>query len=141
VRAALLRLYPLPRFRVGVLALVVRPSGEILLLRHRFREGGAWGLPGGWVEPREAPRDALARELHEELALVVDPAAPELLAVEARHRRSHVELFFLVRAEVGEVPPNIEFTEVRHFPVEALPEDMLPLHRELIPSLVRKGGR
>lgn len=36
----------------------------------------AWGCFGGAVEPGEAPLDALRRELHEELELVIDHATP-----------------------------------------------------------------
>jgi 8-oxo-dGTP diphosphatase len=132
VRAAALRFYPWPQFRVGVLALVVNARGEVLLLRHRFRAGDPWGLPGGWLEPREDPRQGLARELQEELGLALDPASPELVAALSRENRGHIELFYRVPADVGEVAPNVEFHEARTFAVDSLPREMLPLHRDLV---------
>jgi 8-oxo-dGTP diphosphatase len=50
-------------------------SGATLLVAQRVRPpelAGRWELPGGKVAPGERERDALARELAEELGLQVD---------------------------------------------------------------------
>ncbi len=49
--------------------LVMDISGRWLILRHRDR----WQLPGGLVGPGESPRQAAAREIHEETGLIVVP--------------------------------------------------------------------
>jgi ADP-ribose pyrophosphatase YjhB (NUDIX family) len=136
-RSLALQLYPLPRYRVGVLAIVMNASGEVLLLRHRFRASDPWGPPGGWLEAHENPRDGLAREVQEELGLAIDPAEPELLAAVCRKTRSHLEIFFRLNAEVTSIPPNVEFSEGRYFPIEALPDGMYGPHRELVRELPR----
>lgn len=46
------------------------PAGRILLVEHRRR--GA-DLPGGHLEPGEAPRHAAVRELYEETGVVLTP--------------------------------------------------------------------
>lgn len=49
--------------------LVWRPDGVLLVQQRRAdasHGAGRWELPGGKLEPREHPADALARELHEE---------------------------------------------------------------------------
>lgn len=46
------------------------PTALLAARRSRGALAGGWELPGGKVEPGEHPDEALARELHEELALV-----------------------------------------------------------------------
>lgn len=56
--------------RVAVRALILGDDDSVLLARFVFPTGiEVWALPGGGVEPGEAPDDALRRELHEELGL------------------------------------------------------------------------
>ena len=52
-------------------AVIFDPSGSLLVVRHS--EGNVWVLPGGAIEPNEAPEDAVIREVHEETGLAVSP--------------------------------------------------------------------
>jgi 8-oxo-dGTP diphosphatase len=59
-----------------------------MLLCHRSADRtwypDVWDLPGGHIEPGESPPAALARELQEELGIVMpEPAGPELARLEA----------------------------------------------------------
>jgi len=64
-----------------VVAAVIVDAGRVLVTRRP--EGshlaGRWEFPGGKVEPGEAPRDALVRELREELG--VDAKVGDILEV------------------------------------------------------------
>ena len=54
---------------------VLRCESRFLLAVHSsfwLRPGRRWGLPGGAVEWREAPHEAMRRELMEELYLEID---------------------------------------------------------------------
>ena len=63
-----------------VVAAVLRRGDSVLLCRRPLakRHGGLWELPGGKVHAGETPEEALARELHEELGLVLTAADPPL---------------------------------------------------------------
>jgi 8-oxo-dGTP diphosphatase len=67
------------RPRVEVVAAVLqRPDGSFLLAQRPPNKvyAGYWEFPGGKIEPGELPAAALARELHEELAIDVKEAYP-----------------------------------------------------------------
>ncbi len=71
--------------RVHVAAAVIRDAaGKILIARRADtqHQGGLWEFPGGKVEADESVETALARELHEELGIVVDAARP---LIKVRH--------------------------------------------------------
>ena len=58
--------------------LLLRGDQVLLALRHRSRanQPGVWDMPGGHVEPCESPRQALRRELREELGIDAVLAEP-----------------------------------------------------------------
>ncbi len=58
------------RTRQRAAAVVQRADGKVLL--HRLEGDAFWALPGGAIEPGESASQAIARELHEELATAVD---------------------------------------------------------------------
>lgn len=58
-----------------VAAALINADGKILLAQRPADKTmpGLWEFPGGKIEPGETPEAALARELHEELGLTVNP--------------------------------------------------------------------
>ncbi len=59
-----------------VAAALINLDGKVLVQKRRSSKtmAGLWEFPGGKVEPGEAPADALARELREELGISTSPA-------------------------------------------------------------------
>jgi putative (di)nucleoside polyphosphate hydrolase len=56
-------------FRAGVGALIINSTGHILVMRRTDVNGEAWQLPQGGLRPDEDVRDALKREVREEVGL------------------------------------------------------------------------
>ena len=76
-------------------AIVERADGQVLLAQRPTGKAyaGYWEFPGGKLERGEAPRDALDRELAEELGITVRRAAPWLVQ-RYRYPHAHVQLHF-----------------------------------------------
>jgi 8-oxo-dGTP diphosphatase len=76
-------------------AVIQRPDGRLLLAQRPAGKAyaGYWEFPGGKLEPGETPREALDRELAEELGLTVRRAAPWLVQ-RYRYPHAHVLLHF-----------------------------------------------
>ncbi|WP_288800233.1 NUDIX hydrolase [uncultured Arsenicicoccus sp.] len=75
---------PLVRTRVAAYAVVIGPLGVLLAeASDRTNAAGAWGLPGGGVEPGEDPAAAVVREVWEETGQ--DIMRPRLVAVRSHH--------------------------------------------------------
>jgi len=78
--------HPLERLCVAVLA--TNAAGQVLLV-HSAKPGRAWELPGGKVDPGEAPREAACREVYQETGLMValsveEPIELRILVYRAR---------------------------------------------------------
>ena len=109
---------------LGVRGVVVDAQDRVLLVRHTYVPG--FYLPGGGVESGETFVEALARELEEEAAIIVD-GAPQLHGVYLNRRasrRDHVALY-VVRdfRQNGSHLPDHEIAEAGFFPPDALPDD------------------
>ncbi|MEU3446058.1 (deoxy)nucleoside triphosphate pyrophosphohydrolase [Streptomyces thermolilacinus] len=131
-----------------VVAGAVYDRGRLLAARRSAPPelAGRWELPGGKVEPGESPRDALVRELREELGIEAEPGervpgawplgrgrvlhvwTARVLSGEPRPLQDHDELRWLTRAEWDtvdwleqDVPAVVE--ALRHLPGPDAPDD------------------
>ena len=91
-------------FRDGRLLVTRRPAGKHL--------GGLWEFPGGKVDPGESWEQALARELMEEVGLVVRPGRLYAEVIHSYPGKIVRLRFFVCAAPQGE-PRPIECDEVQ----------------------------
>ena len=112
---------------------IFNESSEVLLaLRPLHKhQGGLWEFPGGKVEAGEAVAAALARELKEELNLVVEKAEP-LLVTEHDYGDKQVVLdVWIVRGFSGE-PQGREGQSLRWVPLRELVNYRFPRANDII---------
>lgn len=108
---------------VLVAAGVCIESERVLVSRRRAGThlAGHWEFPGGKVGVDEDPRDALVRELREELGIEVEVAAPLEVTFHRYPETTVLLLFFEVtRTTSSPEPQALEVAEVRWVDDDAL---------------------
>ena len=93
---------------VIVSAGILIEQGRVLLTQRKKGShlAGAWEFPGGKVEPGEDPRDALARELREELG--IEASVGDVIEV-TFHRypeRAVLLVFYVAERRAGSPEPR-----------------------------------
>ncbi|WP_073524351.1 NUDIX hydrolase [Pseudomonas fluorescens] len=123
-------------------ALLIRPDGQTLLVRKRGTQ--AFMQPGGKIDAGEKPTEALARELHEELNLHIDPSEAVYLGEFSAPAAN--EPGFIVQAELFQVhidvpvAPAAEIEEVCWIdPMGDGGLHLAPLTRDLILPFYRNS--
>jgi 8-oxo-dGTP diphosphatase len=121
-----------------VVAALILKNGKVLVCQRTRHQSMPlkWEFPGGKIEDGEQPRDALRRELEEELG--IDARVGEEVA-RIRHDYKNggsVELrFYVVNEFTGELENRI-FKDVRWAKRSELPKyDFLEADRELVKDL------
>lgn len=115
--------------RVHVVAgVVLDATGERVLLAERKadqHQGGLWEYPGGKCEPGESDGVALARELEEEIGIVIASPTP-LTVVEHDYPDKSVTLSFYVVTDFSGAPRGREGQRVQWVRVDALDDYAFP---------------
>jgi len=119
-----------PRFTVTAGALIFNKAGQTLLLKHRFRAGSGWGLPGGFLEAGEQPIETLRRELREELGLEIHDV--EIFTARSFRKPKQVEILFRASADGPVTPRTMEVERADWFSLDALPDGLPRDQRTLI---------
>lgn len=131
---------------VGILQ---KKSGEVLLAKRPVGKPwpGYWEFPGGKIEAGETPKDALVRELQEELGVVCDGVQPWLtrtydypehyddqgqLTSKAKRVTLH---FFMISQWQGEPVGLEQQTLCWQLPAHLTVSPMLPANAPIIEAL------
>ena len=107
-----------------------RPHGKAL--------AGLWEFPGGKIDPQERPEQALIRELHEELGIVVkEPCLAPLTFASYAYPEFHLLIpLYICRRWEGLVQPReqqaVRWVMARELRSYAMP----PADEPLIPALI-----
>ncbi|MGB7585908.1 MAG: (deoxy)nucleoside triphosphate pyrophosphohydrolase [Terriglobales bacterium] len=120
-----------------VAALIIKDEKILVCQRTRHQTMPLkWEFPGGKIETGEQPRDALRRELDEELGIDAT-IGEEIMRIRHKYRTgSSMELrFYVVREYAGTIENRI-FREVRWATRSELPAfDFLEADEKLVSSL------
>ena len=121
-----------------VVAALIAKDGKLLVCQRTRHQTMPlkWEFPGGKIEEREQPRDALRRELEEELGILAT-VGDEVARIQHEYpNRSRVELrFFVVRQYEGELENRI-FKDIRWAAPKDLPKfDFLEADLTLVRDL------
>lgn len=117
-----------------VVAAVIEHNGKIFAARRgygEFKDG--WEFPGGKVEPKETPQQALIREIQEELDTVIQPG--ELIdTIESDYPSFHLSMdCFFCTVTSGKLT-LLEHEDARWLDIDHLYDvDWLPGDLSLIP--------
>ena len=128
-----------PRFTVTAGAVITDQRGRVLLLKHRFRPGTGWGLPGGFIERGEPAEEALRRELREEIGLEVEQL--KLFTTHTFKKPKQVEIIFTARAVGDPEQLNFEIQRAVWFSPGEYPAELPSAQKELISRVVNDGAR
>lgn len=140
------------RYRPAVAAILKDRRGRILICE-RYDIAGAWQFPQGGIEPGESRRQALAREILEELSLpatayeVIEEKGPYRYLLPAgktkRGFRGQAHSYFLLRLQAPKSKIDIrsshpEFRRTRWiFPEQFQAEWLPPMKRRVYKRVLR----
>lgn len=125
------------KYTHGSLVCVVNRSSEVLMVQQRFREPGCWGFPGGFLNLRESPRRAAARELAEEVGISINEERLRLIDEYKQPWAWHYDHLYLVEIDEwqSEAVSSHEVEEIRWFSLEAAPPALTAAARHALRRL------
>src|SRR6476661_1878728 len=110
----------------GAHALALTPERRIVLVKLRYAAG--WRLPGGGHGEDEDPRDAVLRELREEIGMTGHGRVRLATQLEERPSFKRDLASLLIVEDVVYTPRrwSLEVEQVMEAPLDALPPDLAP---------------
>ncbi|WP_407440476.1 (deoxy)nucleoside triphosphate pyrophosphohydrolase [Fibrobacter sp.] len=121
---------------IEVVAGVIKNGDKIFATQRGYGDfKGGWEFPGGKMEPGETPQQALARELHEELAVVVE-VGDFICTVDCDYPNFHLTMHCYFCSVVGGELKLLEHEAAKWLsPSELDNVDWLPADVEVVNSL------
>jgi mutator protein MutT len=126
------------KFTVTAAALVFNDQGEVLLLKHAFRAGSGWGMPGGFMEADEQPEQTLRRELREEVGIEISDV--RVITARSFDKVRQIEIVFVCRSQGHAKALSVEVERAEWFRLESLPEGVSSFQKKLIEAALTDGA-
>ena len=121
----------------GAHALALTPERKVILVKLRYARG--WRLPGGGRVPDEDARDAVLRELREEIGMTSHGAVRLAAELEQATDFKQDLSSLLVVEDVHYTPRwSWEVERVMEAPLDDLPEGMAPVAKAWIAAVCNK---
>lgn len=107
-------------YRVSIKCLVMNEAGEVLAVKEKGRDW--WDLPGGGMDHGETIRDAIAREMYEEVCMMGDFRYELIFADDPNRIDEHgfwqLRLVFAVAQDNANYKPGVDSDEIAFLPPE-----------------------
>jgi len=101
-------------FRVSLKAVILNESRQVLIVKENGRDW--WDIPGGGLDHGETVKEALARELYEEVGLEADFEYEAILVEDPRFQQSHdlyqMRITFVVTPKIYEFSVGSDSDEI-----------------------------
>ena len=123
----------------GAHGLALTPEGSVVLVKLRYARG--WRLPGGGRAPDEDPRDAVLRELREEIGMIAHGEVTPAVQLEQRpdFKRDLAALFVVRDVRYRPRRWSWEIEAIMERSLDDLPADLAPVARDWVDALQGKA--
>lgn len=122
IQLSIIRLFQ-DQFLIGVTGVIFNAESKVLLFRHTYRKT-AWSLPGGYMNGKEHPKEALEREILEESGLIV--SIDWRMKVRTDRETARLDISYIGTFIGGEFRPSDEVSEARFCSLDDFP----PIRRD-----------
>lgn len=130
------------KFLVGIVAFVIK-NNKLLLVKHSYQYH--WGLPGGFLKPRENFSASIEREIKEETDLKIK--LDRIMKIDSNQNKSSIDIVAFCKVIGGEIKPDgVEVEKAKFVKLENIPlSEVLEIHKPYIKwfieqQLNNKGG-
>ena len=123
---------------------IIYDEEKRLILFEKRTDNGMWCVPGGALELGETLEEALSREVKEETSLDIwDPVLYDVKAsvhmiYPNKDEVYYTDVLYIVTKFKGELKHDEESKELRWFPIDSLPENIMPTQTEYLERFVKE---
>jgi ADP-ribose pyrophosphatase YjhB (NUDIX family) len=122
IQLSIIRLFQ-DQFLIGVTGVIFNADNKVLVFKHTYRKT-AWSLPGGYMNGKEHPKEALEREIFEESGLTV--SIDWRMRVRTDRETARLDISYIGTFIGGTFTPSAEVIEARFCSLQDLP----PIRRD-----------